>query len=216
MVRRTKEDANATRHSLLDAAETVFHERGVSRASLHEIALAAGATRGAIYWHFKDKSDLFNAMMERVTLPLEQACGEFDHCAGLDPVQRLRGVMRVLLEQVATDAHTRRVFDIALFRVEYVSDLAGVRDRHVTASLAFTEAMARDFALAEQAQGRPPPLPADAAATALHALFDGLIRNWLLTDGGFDLRTVGQGACDTFLRGLGLQWADAPCPRSGG
>ncbi|GAA4427372.1 TetR family transcriptional regulator [Acidovorax lacteus] len=216
MVRRTKEDANATRHSLLDAAETVFHERGVSRASLHEIALAAGATRGAIYWHFKDKSDLFNAMMDRVTLPLEQACGEFDNCAGLDPVQRLRGVMHVLLEQVATDAHTRRVFEIALFRVEYVSELVGVRDRHITASLAFTEAIARDFALAEQALGRPLPLPADAAATALHALFDGLIRNWLLTEGGFDLRAVGQGACDTFLRGLGLQWTDVPCPRGVG
>ncbi|MFN3374987.1 MAG: TetR family transcriptional regulator [Burkholderiaceae bacterium] len=216
MVRRTKEDANATRHSLLDAAETVFHERGVSRASLHEIALTAGATRGAIYWHFKDKADLFNAMMDRVTLPLEQACGEFDNCAGLDPVQRLRGVMRVLLEQVATDAHTRRVFEIALFRVEYVSELVGVRDRHIAASLAFTETIARDFALAEQALGRPLPMSADAAATALHALFDGLIRNWLLTEGGFDLRAVGRGACDTFLRGLGLQWAEVPCPRSGG
>ena len=57
MVRRTKEDAVATRNSLLDAAERVFYDKGVSRASLGDIAQAAGATRGAIYWHFKDNAD---------------------------------------------------------------------------------------------------------------------------------------------------------------
>ena len=72
MVRRTKEEALETRNLLLDVAERVFNEKGVSRTSLADIAEAAGLTRGAIYWHFKNKSDLFDAMMERVTLPLEQ------------------------------------------------------------------------------------------------------------------------------------------------
>lgn len=58
LARRTKEDAFATRNSLLDAAEQVFYEQGVARASLNEIAQRAGATRGAVYWHFKDKLDL--------------------------------------------------------------------------------------------------------------------------------------------------------------
>lgn len=53
MARRTKEDACATRNSLLDAAEQVFYEQGVARASLNEIAQRAGATRGAVYWYFK-------------------------------------------------------------------------------------------------------------------------------------------------------------------
>jgi TetR/AcrR family acrAB operon transcriptional repressor len=59
MVRRTKEEAQATRKLILDTAEVVFHERGVSRSTLNDIAQAAGLTRGAIYWHFKDKADLF-------------------------------------------------------------------------------------------------------------------------------------------------------------
>ena len=73
MARRTKADAQTTRNNLLDAAEQLFQSRGVSHTSLNDIATAAGTTRGAIYWHFKDKADLFNAMMERVTLPLEQS-----------------------------------------------------------------------------------------------------------------------------------------------
>ncbi len=40
------------------------HSRGVSSTSLGEIAKAAGVTRGAIYWHFKDKSDLFSEIWE--------------------------------------------------------------------------------------------------------------------------------------------------------
>ena len=49
MARKTKEEAIATRNGLIDAAECVFLEKGVSRASLSDIAHAAGLTRGAIY-----------------------------------------------------------------------------------------------------------------------------------------------------------------------
>ena len=71
MARRTKLEAKVTRERLLDAAEGLFCERGVTRTSLTEVATAAGMTRGAVYWHFKDKADLFRAMCDRATLPLE-------------------------------------------------------------------------------------------------------------------------------------------------
>ena len=71
MARRTKEEAQVTRERLLDAAEAIFRERGVTRTSLAEVAAAAGLTRGAVYWHFKDKADLFRAMCDRATLPLD-------------------------------------------------------------------------------------------------------------------------------------------------
>ena len=92
MVRRTKTEALATRNSLLDAAEQLFQARGVSRTSLNDIATAAGTTRGAIYWHFKDKADLFNAMMERVTMPLEATLASAAENAShtQDPLQGLR------------------------------------------------------------------------------------------------------------------------------
>jgi TetR/AcrR family acrAB operon transcriptional repressor len=86
MVRRSKEDALATRNSLLDAAEHVFLAQGVAGTSLNDIAQAAGTTRGAIYWHFKDKADLFNAMMDRVVNALAGApTGPVD-AGGGDPL----------------------------------------------------------------------------------------------------------------------------------
>ena len=209
MARRTKEDAIATRNGLLDAAERVFAEKGVARASLSDIAEAAGATRGAIYWHFKDKVDLFNAMMDRVTLPLERGYGEFEASTCPDPVQRLRAVLALVLCSVASDERTRRVFEIALYKVEYVGELVGVRDRHLAAAEAFTVQLSRDFSLAAQAQGVELPMAPMDAAVGLHALFDGLIRNWLLVSGGFDLLRVGCVGVDAFLSGLGLSLPEA-------
>jgi len=89
MVRRSKEDALATRNSLLDAAERVFLAQGVAGTSLNDIALAAGTTRGAIYWHFKDKADLFNAMMERVVMPLQGAMALVEQVGDADPIPAL-------------------------------------------------------------------------------------------------------------------------------
>ena len=53
VARSTKQEALATRNRLLDAAEVLLQAQGVSQTSLQQIAQQAGATRGAIYWHFK-------------------------------------------------------------------------------------------------------------------------------------------------------------------
>ena len=45
-------------------------------------------------------------------------------------------------------------------------------------------------------------MPARAAAVGLHALLDGLIQNWMLDPGGFDLAKVGGQALDAYLAGL--------------
>lgn len=203
MARRTKEDADATRQALLDAAESVFHEKGVGRASLAEIAQAAGATRGAIYWHFKDKVDLFNAMMDRVTLPLEAAYGVRDDAC--DPLARVLGAMQRLMAMVVQDAHTRRVFEIAMYRVEYVAELSAVRERHQAAIQRFHARLTSDLALAAREQPTPSPLSDAEAALGLQALFDGLLQAWILGSTPFDLCRVGTNAAAAYLRGLGYR-----------
>jgi len=46
------------KRTILDAATKVFAEKGYAKASVREIAKMAGATTGAIYYYYKDKSDL--------------------------------------------------------------------------------------------------------------------------------------------------------------
>ena len=211
MVRRTKADAEATRQSLLDAAEHLFQSRGVSRTSLNDIATAAGTTRGAIYWHFKDKADLFNAMMERVTLPLEDSIA----CAGAnaremdDPLQSLRDAMRVAMHRTATDEQTRRVFEIATHQVEYNDEMIAVRERHLQVRNDCVKQTAQVLKAATQRQSLKLGVTVESAALGLHVIVDGLIQNWLLSPGAFDLVKVGRQTVDAYLAGLGF----APAPQ---
>lgn len=208
----------ATRHRLLDAAEHLFQAQGVSRTSLQDIARRAGATRGAVYWHFKDKADLFNAMMERVTLPMENS---FNHennpqqqldGTPLNSMDRIRLSTVNALRQIVTDAQTRRVFEVATQKVEYVEELQAVRLRHLAVRGGFLSGIQQGMETAAGQMRLKLPVPASAAAQGLHAMIDGLIQNWLLDPEAFDLLGVGQQAIDIYLRGLGFP--DSP-PTSG-
>lgn len=211
MVRRTKEEALATRHKLLDAAEHLFQAQGVSRTSLQDIARRAGATRGAVYWHFKDKADLFNAMMERVILPLEQSFqdqleqeGQEGQEGHTDPLVRIRSGVGEALLRIASDPQTRRVFEVATHKVEYVGELQAVRLRHLKSRSDFLAQVERGFQAAARHHALELPVPAAAAAQGLHAIIDGLIQNWLLESADFDLVSLGRDVVEVYLRGLGF------------
>lgn len=205
LVRHTKEEALATRHRLLDAAELLFQAQGVSHTSLNDIARQAGVTRGAIYWHFKDKADLFNAMMERVTLPLEQSLQALEADEQTDPLARICSGIREALVHIATDPHTRRVLEVATQKVEYVDELQAVRLRHLTVRHEFLQQVERGLRAAAARQAVTLAVPAAIAAQGLHALVDGLIQNWLLDSAAFKLASVGQDVVDVYLAGLGFQ-----------
>ncbi|ART47481.1 TetR family transcriptional regulator [Acidovorax carolinensis] len=205
MARRTKADAQTTRNNLLDAAEQLFQSRGVSHTSLNDIAVAAGTTRGAIYWHFKDKADLFNAMMERVTLPLEQTLVVAYVEQAANPVAEIRSAMLEALRLIATDAQTHRVLQIATHQVEYTADMGAVLERHLSVHDGCVArnhlALQRAFA----ARSQPPPVALDCAARGLQVLVEGLVHQWLLHPEAFDLLANGSAALDVYLAGLGLQ-----------
>jgi TetR/AcrR family acrAB operon transcriptional repressor len=132
MARRTKEEAAITREQLLDAAEKVFRENGVTRTSLAEVATAAGVTRGAVYWHFKDKAALFAAMCERATLPLDAMLAAASGESTADPLGALRDRMVGALRHLATDRRARAVFEIIFLKTEMCGELGevvGRRDR---------------------------------------------------------------------------------------
>jgi TetR/AcrR family transcriptional regulator, acrAB operon repressor len=213
MPRRTKEDAQATRGKLLDSAECLFQSQGVSRTSLQDIARRAGTTRGAIYWHFRDKADLFNAMMERVTLPMEASFdihgdpSQIQVRADENALTTIRRATVEALSRIVNDAQTRRVFEVATQKVEYVEELQAVRLRRLTIRQSFIGRFEQSIESAAQRNQVSLPMPAALAAHGFHALIDGLIQNWLLDQKAFDLLDVGQRAMNVYLNGLGFSVA---------
>jgi TetR/AcrR family acrAB operon transcriptional repressor len=202
-MRRTKADAQLTREALLDAAEALFAERGVSRTSLQDIARAAGVTRGAVYWHFADKAELFNAMMERTTEPMIDTLDHIDPDTDQAPLAALRDSTLQALHRIAHDPRTRRVFDVATHKVEYVDDLLGARTRHLSVHRHCTGRIEASFTRAQALGQVPAHTPPAVLAAGFQALVSGLIQTWMLDDALFDLNTVAVHALDAYLNGLG-------------
>ncbi len=76
MAKKSKEDAEMTYQSLLDSAVSLFLEKGIHNTTLQDIASNAGVTRGALYWHFKGKTDIMIGIMESVSTTLNNKFNE--------------------------------------------------------------------------------------------------------------------------------------------
>ncbi|MDD5586164.1 MAG: TetR family transcriptional regulator [Alphaproteobacteria bacterium] len=126
MARRTKNEAEQTRNAILDAAEQVFFKHGVVRTSLQEVAGAAGVTRGAVYWHFRNKIELVRAMAERVVLPQEHMLEQLEASDSSTPLDDLSRACRESLRQMIHDPQRRRVFTILTQRCEYIDEMADI------------------------------------------------------------------------------------------
>jgi TetR/AcrR family acrAB operon transcriptional repressor len=202
MARRTKEEAAATRDSILDAAEKLFVEQGVSRTTLQHIATAAGVTRGAIYWHFDDKGALFNAMMERAILPLEAEMQVLDQVESDDPLVDLRNHMLAVLDRTVNDPGARRVFEIATLKVEFVGEMDAVRQRRKDNMANWMARAERRIGLAIDKGLISRDVNPTQVALGLWTMIDGLIRNWMFDPQDFDLLALGKCVIDPYLEGL--------------
>lgn len=176
-MRRTKEEALETRESILDAAERVFSERGVSRSTLEEVARTAAVTRGAVYWHFHNKSDLFNAVVERVRMPMESAFYRVLETADtLDDLERLCATALVELHK---DERLRRVYTVLLLKCEYTEDMAGLIERERSAKEEATRSLTRFFSRLQKAGRIITTKEPRVLALALYAYMLGLHTDYL-------------------------------------
>lgn len=202
MVRKTKEQSLATRERLLDAAEALFREQGVTRTSLAEVATAAGMTRGAVYWHFKDKADLFRAMCDRATLPLEAQFEHVDACSRIDPLGTLRTLSIAALTSLATDERAQNVFEIVFHKSELVDELAGLATTHRQERCACLSQIEEVIRLAAANGQLPEDVDAALATQGLHALMVGIMHEWVLDPSAYDLATAAPALVDMFIAGL--------------
>lgn len=202
MVRRTKEEALETRAHLLDAAERVFSENGVTNTSLNDIAVAAGVTRGALYHHFKNKLDLITALMDRVMMPIN----DMRMCAAAtapdDPLGQLRLRAVHVLHRAIKDQHTRAVFTILFHKCEYVDNVLPIKQRHLQTRNDCVDDVISAFKAAIAADQLPAELDPKNATLGLFSFIDGLVYNWLLDPDYFPLEKDIEHFVDVYLEGL--------------
>ena len=204
MARRTKDEAEQTRNAILDAAEHVFNEHGVARTSLEEIARAANVTRGAVYWHFRDKIALCEAMLQRVFLPQEDILDRLASQESDTPLADLKKACCDALRLMARDKRRRRVATILNHRCEYVEEMTAImkrrwqcKDRMLSRSKILFE---RAKKLEQLSAGWTPQI----ASRTLQALMSGLIANALEREKSFSLSKEGVACVEAFFRSVSI------------
>ena len=203
-MRRTKEEAAVTRATLLNTALSVFSAKGYSAAKLDDVAKAAKMTRGAIYWHFKSKADLYNTLVEEVSARgaavVQQAIAE-----GGTLIEILRRVFVRQCALIEEDQEARAVMELALFKTSLDPELQTGRRKQLEAGNALvagiTDAMRLGIA---QGLLRKDMDPADMARAFL-AFENGAIQMWLLSPGSFSLRVSAESFADILITGLQKQ-----------
>lgn len=202
MPRVTAEEAARTRERLLDAALEVFHEQGVATPSLTRVAERVGMTRGAIYGHFQNKSDLFASLCDRYLMS-DTALEAYRNEVADDP---LRGLVDWLERVVghARDVRERRMLLEILFLRSEANPGDGIRARLEADGERGVHHQRELICMAVRAGQLAPDLDVDTAAWATNALLVGMLRSMRLH------QQVGEGRLPTLLGPLVLQLLQGP------
>jgi len=129
-MKKTKEDAALTRKMLLGAALNVFSHKGYAQATLEEVAKEAGVTRGAIYWHFSNKFEIFYAVLQelyrkagaRVTKIID---------SHQRPESKLHQLMREFLLIISNEEEFGIIEEVQLFKTRKGEEFSRLYKDHV-------------------------------------------------------------------------------------
>jgi TetR/AcrR family acrAB operon transcriptional repressor len=204
MARRTKEEAQETRNRIIDTAERVFSENGVAHTSLADIALAAGVTRGAIYWHFKNKCDVFKAMLDRELLPLDELLESTLDAREPNPLQRLRDIIVDCLCDMVRNPRRRTVIEIILMKWEHTADMQPVIDRKQINMRSGIERLQRGLDNAVAKGQLPEHLDTHLGASFLHSLIVGAMSDCLGLPDNMDMLIEAPRMVDAYIDMLRL------------
>ena len=174
MARKTKAEAALTREKIIQSARAVFNRRGVSTTSLEEVASEAEVTRGAVYWHFKNKADLFRAVRSQTGRLLQ-----LDQKSHGDALFKLENGLLAALHRLETDSEARKTFEVMLWHCEFVGEFASVRNELISSGRDFLREITELYqeALNEKILGAH--LDPQITALETYFFFTGLLKIWL-------------------------------------
>ena len=200
-MRRTKEEAAVTRATLLRTALAVFSVKGYSAATLDDVAKAAKVTRGAIYWHFKSKADLYNTLVEefsaRGAAVVQQAVAE-----GGTLLEILRRVFVSQCALIEDDQEARAVMELALFKTGQHRELKAGREKQIEAGTALIAGIANAMQMGVAQGSLRADLDPTDMARAFVAFENGVIQQWLASPKSFSLKASAGSFADILIAGL--------------
>lgn len=202
-MKRTKEDAEQTRENILNAAIGLFADKGVAPTTLEDIAKAAHVTRGAIYWHFKNKLEIFDALHERLHRPLVDMIMEDVEKDHPEPLEQLKTLCIKLLQELEHDIPKRQALALFLVRCDYSGELASYKDKHNEKKAESLKLSRRYFEKARQMGKLPAGAEPELLTLAVSCYMKGILLEYLDNPDGFDIARKAPALIGLFFKNMG-------------
>lgn len=202
MPRKTKVEAEVTRQALLQAALVVFSRKGYAAAHLDDVAREAGVTRGAIYWHFASKADLYSALVADASARLDQVIGSALAEGGGSFLESTRRVMTRMLAYLEEDETYRAVQALLLTQTGRDDDPAKGRWRQVNEFQSKERELTAIMRAGIVAGQFRADLEPEEGARAMLAYLNGIMLQWLLAPDAFSVKASAPNLVDIYIRGI--------------
>ena len=189
MVRKTKEDAELTRQRIIDAAREEFLARGVSRSTLEHIATQADVTRGAVYWHFKNKTEIFHALRDQVFLPLiDRMDDTLTVESSDDALTQIEKSLCDTVHELNKNIEMRQTYEVLMIKCEYVGEFATVLQQILDNCANISDKFELAYIRANTQKILAGTHSPRALALDTHLFFSGLLHMWVKDSDGSRFR----------------------------
>lgn len=201
MAKKTKADALKTRQHLIETAIVQFALRGVSNTTLNDIADAARVTRGAIYWHFENKTQLFNEVWAQQPALRELIQDKLLVHDAESPLEQLREQLIVGLQYIAEIPRQQALLQILFHKCEFNEEM--ISEQEIREKMGFNLHTLQQTLQKSMAKGEiANQLDLDVMVIVIYGAFSGIVKNWLINPTGYNLYQQAPVLVDNVLRML--------------
>ncbi len=202
MARKTKEDANETRESILNASIEVFFKKGFANSSLEEIAEGAGVTRGAVYWHFKNKLDIFQALHDQLYKPFSEMILQGFEKNKDCPLKELKEICTKLLSDLETDKRKNRILTIFFLKCDYSGEMAEVLESQNQRKIESIKLFSEYFERAKKKDHIPAHADSQLLTLSLICYITGIAYEYLRNPKIISLKNKASSLMESFFFGI--------------
>ena len=185
------------RAALLNAASTVFAERGYHQTRVSDIIEEAQVARGTFYLYFDSKSSIFLELLEQLLTTLRGTVGGVDMSQGAQPVDvQLRSIIRTLLEAIVENRELTKIV------TREAVGLDAEVDRRLRDFYSELVDYVRDSLIVAERMGFARPLDHEVAATCVVGTIKQFMDRLVMTEHLPDINRMALAVLDFNLRGI--------------
>lgn len=204
MARRTKEEAEQTREQILWSALDIFCEKGYSRTTFDEIAKRISLTKGAVYWHFRNKPDLIAALIREAFTRLNNAI--LQEVPNVKSLQDLKRRFVVDATYIRDFPNYRKFLFFILFQMEWSEAILGTISKSLKDIMDYPLKEIKETLTFEQKSGEiAPEINIEETGYILFSLWKGIVDSYLTGKCAMDFPTLVERSFDLVIKGLKIE-----------